>query len=150
MRALTLGRDGFVLKGEALGKRAAERCRQLGVVPLAYSPLGQGRLSGKYSASNPPPKGRTFGAHPMAEVDTVVAELRRIGEAHGGRTPSQVALAWLVAKGAVPIPGAKNRDQAEQNAGAVGWRMLDEELARLDAAALYGKRGIRERIWQHG
>jgi aryl-alcohol dehydrogenase-like predicted oxidoreductase len=125
-------------------------CRQLGVVPLAYSPLGQGRLSGKYSASNPPPKGRTFGAHPMAEVDTVVAELRRIGEAHGGRTPSQVALAWLVAKGAVPIPGAKNRDQAEQNAGAVGWRMLDEELARLDAAALYGKRGIRERIWQHG
>jgi diketogulonate reductase-like aldo/keto reductase len=86
----------------------------------------------------------------MAEVDTVVAELRRIGEAHGGRTPSQVALAWLVAKGAVPIPGAKNRDQAEQNAGAVGWRMLDEELARLDAAALYGKRGIRERIWQHG
>jgi len=125
-------------------------CRELGVVPLAYSPLGQGRLSGKYSASNPPPKGRTFGAHPMAEVDTVVAELRRIGEAHGGRTPSQVALAWLVAKGAVPIPGAKNRDQAEQNAGAVGWRMLDEELARLDAAALYGKRGIRERIWQHG
>ena len=125
-------------------------CRELGVVPLAYSPLGQGRLSGKYSASNPPPRGRTFSAHPMAEVDTVVAELRRIGEAHDDRTPSQVALAWLVAKGAVPIPGAKNRVQAEQNAGALGWGMNDEELARLDAAALYGKRGVRERIWQHG
>ena len=89
-------------------------------------------------------------AHPMAEVDAVVAELRRIGEAHGGRTPGQVALAWLVAKGAVPIPGAKNRGQAEQNAGALGWGMDGEELARLDAAALYGKRGIRERMWQHG
>ena len=125
-------------------------CRQLGVVPLAYSPLGQGRLSGKYSATNPPPAGRTFSAHPMAEVDTVVAELRRIGAAHDDRTPSQVALAWLVAKGAVPIPGAKNRVQAEQNAGALGWGMHDDELARLDAAALYGRRGIRERIWQHG
>jgi aryl-alcohol dehydrogenase-like predicted oxidoreductase len=125
-------------------------CRQLGVVPLAYSPLGQGRLSGKYSASHPPPGGRTFGAHPMGEVDAVVAELRRIGEDHGGRTPGQVALAWIVAWGAVPIPGAKNRAQAEQNAGALGWRMTDDELSRLNAAALYGKRGVRERFWQHG
>ena len=87
---------------------------------------------------------------PWPEVDAVVAELRRIGEAHGGRTPSQVALAWLVAQGAVPIPGAKNRAQAEENAGALGWRMTDEELARLDAVALYGKRGISQRVWQHG
>jgi len=79
-----------------------------------------------------------------------VAELRRTGEAHGGRTPSQVALAWLVAKGAVPISGAKNRVQAEENAGALGWRMTEEELARLNAAALYGKRGIGQRVWQHG
>ncbi len=127
-----------------------DRCRQLGVVLLAYSPIGQGRLTGKYSASNPPPGGRTFSDHPMEEVDAVVAELRRVGEAHGHRTPSQVALAWLVARGAVPIPGAKNREQAEQNAGALGWRMTDEELARLDEAALYGKRGISQRIWQHG
>ena len=124
-------------------------CRELGVVPLAYSPLGQGRLTGKYSASNPPPGGRTFSAHPMAEVDAVVAELRRLGEAHD-RTPSQVALAWIIAKGAVPIPGAKNRGQAEQNAGALGWRMSDDELARLDGASLYGRRGIPQRVWQHG
>ncbi len=125
-------------------------CRELGVLPLAYSPIGQGRLTGKYSTANPPPGGRSFSAHPMELVEAVVAELRRIGENHGGRTPSQVALAWLIAQGAVPIPGAKNRSQAEQNAGAVGWQMSDEEMARLDAAALYGKRGIRERVWQHG
>ncbi len=125
-------------------------CRELGVVPLAYSPIGQGRLTGKYSVSNPPPGGRTFSAHPMEQVDAIVAELRSIGDAHDGRTPSQVALAWLIAQGAVPIPGAKNRSQAEQNAGALGWQMTDDELARLDAASLFGKRGISQRVWQHG
>ncbi len=125
-------------------------CHELGVAPLAYSPIGQGRLTGKYTAANPPPGKRTFSAHPMEQVDAIVAELQRIGEAHEGRTPSQVALAWLIAKGAVPIPGAKNRSQAEQNAGALGWQMSDEEVARLDAASLFGKRGISQRIWQHG
>jgi aryl-alcohol dehydrogenase-like predicted oxidoreductase len=125
-------------------------CRELGVVPLAYSPITQGRLTGKYSASNPPPGNRSFSAHPWEQVDQVVRELRRIGEEHDGRTPSQVALAWLIAQGAVPIPGAKNRSQAEQNAGALGWRMTDEELAALGRVAQYGKRGIPQRVWQHG
>jgi aryl-alcohol dehydrogenase-like predicted oxidoreductase len=125
-------------------------CAELGVVPLAYSPIGQGRLTGKYSAANPPPASRSFSNHPMADVDTVVAELRRIGAAHDGRTPSQVALAWIMAKGAVPIPGAKNRTQAVDNAGSLGWRMDDDEVAALDAVALYGRRGIAQRFWQHG
>jgi aryl-alcohol dehydrogenase-like predicted oxidoreductase len=127
-----------------------ECCRELDVVPLAYSPIGQGRLTGKYSAANPPPSTRTFSNHPMASVDRIVEILRGIGEAHGGRTPSQVALAWIIAKGAVPIPGAKSRRQAEENAGALGWRMDDAEVAALDAAALYGTRGMSQRLWQHG
>ena len=125
-------------------------CRELGVVPLAYSPIGQGRLTGKYSAANPPPGKRGFSAHPMQLVDAVVAELRRIGAQHDGRTPSQVALNWLIAKGAVPIPGAKNRKQAEENAGALGWSLTDAELAALDAAALEGTRSLQNRFWQHG
>jgi aryl-alcohol dehydrogenase-like predicted oxidoreductase len=125
-------------------------CAELGVVPLAYSPIGQGRLTGKYSAANPPPGKRTFSAHPMAAVDKIVAELHRVGANHGDRTPAQVALAYLIAKGAVPIPGAKNRLQAEQNAGALGWRMTEEDMAALDAVALYGKRGLAQRFWQHG
>lgn len=125
-------------------------CAELGVVPLAYSPIGQGRLTGKYSASNPPPGRRGFSAHPMEVVDRVVAELRRIGDAHDGRTPSQVALNWIMAKGAVPIPGAKNRRQAEENAGALGWTIGDDDLAALDAAALAGVRSLQNRFWQHG
>lgn len=125
-------------------------CRELGVVPLAYSPIGQGRLTGKYSAANPPPGNRGFSAHPMEVVDRVVAELRRIGAANGERTPSQVALAWIMAKGAVPIPGAKNRGQAQENAGSLGWELSAEDLATLDAAALTGTRSLKNRIWQHG
>lgn len=127
-----------------------DTCAELGVVPLAYSPIGQGRLTGKYSAANPPPGRRSFSAHPMEQVDRVVAELRRIGEAAGGRTPSQVALNWIIAKGAVPIPGAKNQAQATENAGAVGWSLSAEDLAALDAAALEGTRSLANRFWQHG
>jgi aryl-alcohol dehydrogenase-like predicted oxidoreductase len=124
-------------------------CRELGVVPIAYSPIGQGRLSGKYSATNPPPGRRDFSAHPMERVDQVVAVLREIGEAHD-RTPSQVALNWTIAKGTVPIPGAKNADQARQNAGGLGWSLSEEDIARLDATALEGHASLRNRFWQHG
>ena len=125
-------------------------CAELGVVVLAYSPIGQGRLTGKYSAANPPPGRRSFSNHPMATVDEVVAVLRRIGEAHDDRTPAQVALRWLMDKGTVPIPGAKNADQAAQNAGALGWALTTVELAELDAAALTGRRTLQSRFWQHG
>jgi aryl-alcohol dehydrogenase-like predicted oxidoreductase len=124
-------------------------CQRLGVVLLAYSPIGQGRLTGKYSAANPPPGKRTFSAHPMEQVDAVVAVLRTIGDAHE-RTPSQVALRWLVDKGAVPIPGAKSAKQATENAGALGWTLSAEELAALDAVALEGTASFQNRFWQHG
>ena len=126
-----------------------DACQRLGVVLLAYSPIGQGRLTGKYSAANPPPGKRGFSAHPMETVDRVVAELRRIDGARE-RTPSQVALRWLIEKGTVPIPGAKNAAQATENAGALGWSLTEEEMAALDAASLEGLRSLQSRIWQHG
>ncbi len=125
-------------------------CADLGVVPLAYSPIGQGRLTGKYSAAAPPPGKRSFSNHPMEVVDGIVAELRAIGGDHDGKQPSQVALNWVISKGAVPIPGAKNRHQAEENAGALGWRLDGDEVARLDRAALGGIRSLASRVWQHG
>jgi aryl-alcohol dehydrogenase-like predicted oxidoreductase len=98
-------------------------CKELGVVLLAY---------------------------PMAEIDPVIAELRRIGAAHGDKTPSQVALNWIICKGAVPIPGAKNKAQAEQNAGALGWRLTSDEVEALDAVSKHGQRKLMHRVWQHG
>ncbi len=125
-------------------------CQRLGVVPLAYSPIAQGRLTGKYTAANPPPGRRNFSSHPMEKIDPVVDELRAIGDRHDGRTPSQVALRWLVQKGAVPIPGAKNAKQARENAGGLGWALTPDEMARIDAVALDGVRTLQSRVWQHG
>jgi aryl-alcohol dehydrogenase-like predicted oxidoreductase len=125
-------------------------CKALGIVLLAYSPLGMGRLTGKYSATNPPPGKRNFSDYPMAEIDPVIAELRRIGDLHGGKSPAQVALNWVICKGAVPIPGAKNKAQAEQNAGALGWRLTPDEVRALDAVSKHGQRKLMHRIWQHG
>ena len=125
-------------------------CSDLGVTLLAYSPLAMGRLTGKYGVANPPPGKRNFSAFPMAEIEPVVAELRRIGAAHGGKSPAQVALNWVMCKGAVPIPGAKNAAQAEQNAGALGWTLVPDEVAALDRVAKFGQRGLFNRVWQHG
>ncbi len=126
-----------------------ETCHELGIVPLAYSPMGQGRLTGKYSAESPPQGRRRFGAHPMEHVEAVLDLVRRVGETNE-RTPSQVALRWLVQKGAVPIPGAKNQEQASLNAGALGWELSATDMAALDAVALEGRRTIHGRIFQHG
>lgn len=126
-----------------------EACKELGVVVLAYSPLAQGRLTGKYSATNAPQGRRNFGNYSWDKVDPLLAELRSLGEVHD-RTPAQVALNWVMAKGAVPIPGAKNRHQAEQNAGALGWSLAAGEVAALDALSQPGVVGIQSRLWQHG
>lgn len=109
-------------------------CRELGVTLVAYSPLGQGLLTGKYSPENRPPGlgRRRYTRRRLAGVQPLVAKLREIGNSHGGKTPAQVALNWVICKGAVPIPGAKNAQQAKQNAQALGWRLTENEVAVLD------------------
>lgn len=112
-------------------------CRELGATLIAYSPLGMGLLSGKYTPDNPPPgvRGRRYSRDLLARIQPLIALLREIGAAHGGKTPAQVALNWVIAKGALPIPGAKNARQAEENAGAIGWTLESSEVAALDAAS---------------
>jgi aryl-alcohol dehydrogenase-like predicted oxidoreductase len=64
----------------------------------------------------------------------LLALVREIGLEQGGKTPAQVALNWLLCKGALPIPGARNASQVEENAGALGWRLTDAQVAALDRA----------------
>jgi aryl-alcohol dehydrogenase-like predicted oxidoreductase len=110
-------------------------CAKTGVKFIAYSPLGMGLLSGKYSPQNPPsgPR-RIFYFGQLSRVQALVAQLKRLGEAHGGKSPNQVALNWLLCKGTLPIPGAKTAAQARENAGALGWRLAPSEVAELDEA----------------
>lgn len=126
-----------------------ELCEELDVAVLAYSPMGQGRLTGKYSAAAPPPGSRNFSTYPMEKVDPLVELLREIGAAHD-RTPAQVALRWCIQRGTVPIPGAKNAQQAGDNAGATGWTLSPTQMAKLSGAAFPGIWALKNRIWQHG
>jgi aryl-alcohol dehydrogenase-like predicted oxidoreductase len=120
-----------------------QACQELGVTLIAYSPLAKGVLTGKYSAANPLPgfRGRRYRGEFLANVQPLIGRLREIGEVHGGKAPSQVALNWLICKGAVPIPGAKNARQAEANAGALGWRLTPDEVAVLDDASARSSAG---------
>ncbi len=109
------------------------RCKELGIRLIAYSPLEQGLLSGKYNAKNPPPGSRSrIYASLLPKIGPLLKAMTEIGQDHGGKTNAQVALNWVICKGALPIPGAKNAKQALENAGALGWRLTDEEVARLD------------------
>ena len=61
--------------------------------------------------------------------------MREIGDNYGGKTPAQVSLNWIMRKGAVPIPGAKNARQAKENAGALGWELSADEVVALEHAS---------------
>lgn len=109
------------------------RCKELGIRLIAYSPLEMGLLTGKYSTQNPPSGLRNSQyADLLKKLPPVIKLLQEIGLNHGDKTVSQVALNWLICKGALPIPGAKNTKQAEINAGGAGWRLTEDEVARLD------------------
>jgi aryl-alcohol dehydrogenase-like predicted oxidoreductase len=112
-------------------------CGELGITLIAYSPLAMGLLTGKYTPETPPPglRGRRYRRKLLVQIQSLIALLREVGANHGGKSPAQVALNWLICKGAVPIPGAKNVHQAQENIGALGWRLSAEEIALLDAAS---------------
>jgi len=115
-----------------------QTCHELGVALIAYSPLAMGVLSGKYTPENPPmgmSRSSRYGRQFLARTQPLITLLREIGTAHDGKSPSQVALNWVIRKGAVPIPGAKNARQAQENAGALGWQLTEAEIAALDAAS---------------
>jgi aryl-alcohol dehydrogenase-like predicted oxidoreductase len=112
------------------------RCKELGVRLIAYSPIEKGILSGKYTVDSPPPgtRGRMY-TNLLPRIGPLLKAMTEIGQDHGGKSNSQVALNWVIYKGALVIPGAKTAEQAEQNAGALGWKLTDQEVARLDEAS---------------
>ncbi len=116
-----------------------DACRELGVTLLAYSPLEQGILSGKYAPGRMPEGPRAghpeFGAENLSAAGALVQKLEEVGAAHGGARPEQIALAWLLARGVVPIAGAKTGEQATINAGALAIALLPDETAALDRAS---------------
>ena len=136
-----------------------DACHELNVSLIAYSPLTQGILSGKYRTRPIPLMqrlsaelserfdmfGEARGVVPVSQrlfsrprtswpekLEPLFVVLEEIAHKHE-KTIAQVALNWLLAQDEriIPIPGAKNARQASQNAGALGWQLTEEEQARI-------------------
>jgi aryl-alcohol dehydrogenase-like predicted oxidoreductase len=114
-----------------------DACRELNVKLIAYRPLATGVLCGKYTPEAPPPgvRGLRFRGAVLRDLKPFLSLMDEIGQAHGNRTRSQVALNWLICQGVLPIPGAVSAAQAWENAGATGWRLTGDEVARLSEAS---------------
>ena len=109
-------------------------------VIIAYSPLAQGLLSGRYQAGTRPTN-RVRGANPLFlpenldRVGDLIGVLREVADAHAA-TPAQIALAWVIHSPAVTaIPGASSVEQLERNVAAADIDLTGEEYQALRAAA---------------
>jgi aryl-alcohol dehydrogenase-like predicted oxidoreductase len=111
-----------------------QTAQNLGVTILAYSPLAQGLLTGKYSALKQPTGARQldpkFGRAGIAKIQPLLNTLRELTAVYD-KSMAQIALNWLICKQVIPIPGAKNPQQAIENAGALDWRLRPEDVAQL-------------------
>lgn len=116
--------------------------KELGITIIAYSPLAQGLLSGKFHDDPSLIKNRvgprrffpSFRASGLEKSRPLIEELKKVAAAHGV-TPSQVALNWLATfhgDTVVVIPGATKRKHAEENVGAMGFTLSPEQSRRID------------------
>jgi len=126
--------------------------RELGIGFVAYSPLGRGFLAGRFrSPDDLRDEGDFRSRHPRFQGDNLTRNLELLGRLEEiacdrGVTPAQLALAWVLHRGAdvVPIPGTKKRRYLDENVAAAALELSDDELARLDEAlppgATFGQR----------
>lgn len=126
--------------------RAPERngviqaCKDTNTALLAYSPITQGLLSGKYTETKKPggPRAGLFSDDRIKQIQPLLSLLREIGSAHDGKTCAQVAVNWIISKGeqngytAIPILGVKSKKQADEAKGVLGWRLSEDEVKALD------------------
>jgi aryl-alcohol dehydrogenase-like predicted oxidoreductase len=129
----------------SLAARTAERgllpfARESGHVVIAYSPLAQGLLSGRYDRDNRP-RDRVRGGSPLflpenlERADGLIAVLRQVAEAHDA-TAAQIALAWVIRHPAVTaIPGASSVEQLEHNVAAAQIDLTQDEYEALETAS---------------
>ena len=116
-------------------------CRELGISFIAYSPLGRGLLSARIKQAGDMPEDDRRRQHPRFQDGNLEHNLglvRRIEEIarEKGATPSQLALAWLLAQGEdiLPIPGTKRRSYLEENVEALSISLTKDDLARINEA----------------
>jgi aryl-alcohol dehydrogenase-like predicted oxidoreductase len=116
--------------------------RELGIGFVSYSPLGRGMLTGRVAASSLDASDfrRTdprWAADNIGHNLELVERIKAIA-AEKGVTPGQIALAWVMAQGTVPIPGTRRIRYLEENVAAADVRLSAADLSALDQAAPVG------------
>jgi len=116
-------------------------CRELGIGFVAYSPLGRGFLTGQFKKFDDLPADDYRRHSPRFQGENFQKNLELVQSVEQiarekGCTPSQLALAWVLAQGEdiVPIPGTKRRKYLEENVGAMAVKLSAEDLRRINQA----------------
>jgi aryl-alcohol dehydrogenase-like predicted oxidoreductase len=136
---VTAGQYEWSLFSRDLEDELVPTLRELGIGVVAYSPLGRGFLSGRITSPDDFGEDDFRRNHPrftgenFARNLELVERVRELAE-RKGVTPSQLAIAWVLAQGddVVPIPGTKRRSYLEENRGAVEVELTSEDLAVIE------------------
>lgn len=109
-------------------------CKENGITFYAYMVLEQGALTGRFDTAHPFPegtgRGEAYNPH-LQKLEALIHELRSIGENHQA-SPAQVATAWAIAKGTLPIIGVTKVRQVEEAAAAARIELTAGEISRLE------------------
>lgn len=109
-------------------------CRENDIMFYAYMVLEQGALTGRFDTAHPFPEGTgrgdSYNPH-LRELETLIGELKRIGQKHAA-SPAQIATAWAIAKGTLPIIGVTKVSQVEEAFTAAQIELSVEEVGRLE------------------
>ena len=151
----------FSLLGRHNGSQETmDKCNELGVKVLAYYPFAMGLLTGKYSNAvtnegNPDPNDTSLTQKKKTNLELADLERYAFGDGEsipdGGiqpllaamdtiakrrkKTLAQIALNYIISKGAIPIPGCRTVTQLKDNIGAMGWRLSPTEVKILELEA---------------
>ncbi|KAK9466826.1 NADP-dependent oxidoreductase domain-containing protein [Lipomyces arxii] len=126
----------FSMDAEANG--LIDACKELGVGIVAYSPLSRGFLTGAYKSPDDFPENDWRRSNPRFSPENFAANLKlldvikKVADSKGC-TPGQVALAWLMAQGVLPIPGTTKLNRLEENAGSLKVTLSSEEVHEIRA-----------------
>ena len=131
----------YSLLNRELEREVLPLCRDEEVAIEAYSPLAVGLLSGRYKKGETPPPDTLWGGRRKHEFDeaisdwaaAVITEVVDVAAAYG-KTPSQVAINWVLSQAGVTVAviGPSKMQHLDDNLGAVGWSLSDEDRTRLD------------------
>ncbi|KAJ5675478.1 hypothetical protein N7462_008375 [Penicillium macrosclerotiorum] len=121
-------------------------CKKRSICFQGFASLAEGRLTGKYSRFNEPRRTLRFSSYPMHMLEPTIQVLKSIAEERRVPVPA-IALNYSINKGVVPLVGVRDAEQAEQDMQALGWRLTEDEIHRIEAVSIRGNTSL---MMQHG